>query len=84
MFNSGPTGSSGSSARGNAPSGYNVRQLQNFSPEMMELFQSLIGGVGGGAKGGLDYLSKLASGDESAFTSAELQHIQLSIKHSVN
>jgi len=68
MFNAGPTGSQ--SPR-NAPAGYNVRQLQNFTPEMAELFKSLIGGVGGGAQGGLDYLSRLASGDESAFTSAE-------------
>ncbi len=68
MFNAGPTGSQ---SPGNASAGYNVRQLQNFTPEMMQFFNKLLGGAQGGTQGGLDFLSKLASGDESAFTSAE-------------
>ena len=68
MSYSGPSG--GATPR-KSPSGYNVRQMSNFTPEMMQLFNSLIGGAQGGAGGGLDFLSQLASGDESAFTSAE-------------
>lgn len=54
-------------------SGYKVRQTPNFSPEQMQLFQQLLGGLmgGGGLGGGLDFLSKLAGGDEEAFAQAE-------------
>lgn len=51
--------------------GYKTRQVSNFTPEMMSLFQSLLGGAQGGAGGGLDFLSKLASGDEDTFAQAE-------------
>lgn len=64
-------GPSGSASPRTATSGYTARQLPNFTPEMMNLFKSLLGGAQGGAGGGLDFMSKLASGDESAFTSAE-------------
>lgn len=54
-------------------SGYKVRQVPNFSPEQMQLFQRLLGGLtgGGGLGEGLDFLSQLAGGDEEAFAQAE-------------
>lgn len=54
-------------------SGYKLRQTPNFSPQQMQLFQQLLGGLmgGGGLGGGLDFLSKLAGGDEEAFAKAE-------------
>jgi hypothetical protein len=65
--------STGTASPRSSPSGYKVRQVSNFSPEQMNLFQTLLGGLtgGGGLGGGLDFLSKLASGDESAFGEAE-------------
>lgn len=62
---------SGTSSPKNKISGYDVRQLQNFSPEMMNLFRSLLGGAQKGTSGGLDFLSGLANGDEEAFEDAE-------------
>lgn len=56
--------------RGNI-SGYRSAQLPNFTPEMMSLFQMLLGGTQGGLGGGLDFLSKLSSGDESQFKQLE-------------
>jgi len=52
-------------------SGYKTSQVPKFTPEMMKIFGSLLSGVQGGIPGGLDYLSKLASGDEEAFAEAE-------------
>jgi hypothetical protein len=52
-------------------SGYNVRQVSNYTPEMMKLFQGLVGKAQPGATQGLDYLSKLAGGDEAAFAQSE-------------
>jgi len=52
-----------------APRGYN--QVSNFSPQMMNLFQMLLGGTTQGAGKGIDWLSKLASGDESTFNQLE-------------
>lgn len=54
-------------------SGYKVRQVPNFSPEQMQLFQRLLGGLTGGEglSGGIDFLSRLASGDEEAFAGVE-------------
>ncbi len=54
-------------------SGYNLKQTPNFTPQMKQLFDKLLGGVqgGGGLQGGLDYLSKLASGNEEAFAQME-------------
>ncbi|CAB4126517.1 hypothetical protein UFOVP80_16 [uncultured Caudovirales phage] len=60
-----PSTSSGSKA----PAGY--QRFSQFSPEMMKLFEQLLGGVQGGVGGGLDYLSGLASGDEESFKALE-------------
>ena len=56
--------------RGNI-SGYKTSQISNFTPEMMNLFQMLLGGTQGGLGGGLDFLSKLSSGDEGQFQKLE-------------
>lgn len=57
----------GATGSGNKiPSGYKRGQLQQFTPEQMDLFQSLFGHVGPGS-----YLSKLAAGDESLFGEME-------------
>lgn len=58
----GPTGKVGNKI----PSGYKMGQVQNFTPEMMQLFQSLFSHLGGGS-----YLSRLASGDQSLFAEME-------------
>lgn len=73
--NQGYRGSAGSSQGQNMagnnfkekiPSGYSKGQIQNFTPEMMELFQRLFSHVGSDS-----FLSKLASGDESNFEEME-------------
>lgn len=51
--------------------GYNVKRLQQFTPEQMQLFQQLMGGVGPGLQGGLSQLSNLAAGDQSQFEQLE-------------
>jgi hypothetical protein len=51
--------------------GHNVNQLQNFSPEMQQLFQQLIQSLSGGSAGAGDFLSKLASGDEETYQGLE-------------
>lgn len=57
----------GATGSGNKiPSGYKRGQLQQFTPEQMDLFQSLFGHVGPGS-----YLSRLAAGDESLFSEME-------------
>lgn len=48
-----------------------VKQVSNYSPEMENLLRSLVGGAQGGVGGGLDFLSKLASGDQSMFEEME-------------
>jgi len=48
------------------PKGYRKGQLQQFTPEQMQLFQSLFGNLGPDS-----YLSKLANGDESQFEQLE-------------
>lgn len=53
------------------PSGYKVRQLNNFTPEQMNMFSSQTGKTAQGANSGLDYLNRLASGDESLFEEME-------------
>jgi hypothetical protein len=58
--------SSGGGMGNKVPSGYKSGRLQNFTPEMMELFKSLFGHVGEGS-----YLSRLAGGDESLFEEME-------------
>ena len=60
-----PMGATGYKA-GKAPSGYKTGQLQNFTPEQMQLFQSLFSNAGPNS-----YLSKLAGGDQSTFDQME-------------
>jgi len=48
-----------------------VKQVATMTPEMQNLLRSLVGGAQGGAGGGLDFLSKLASGDEGMFGQME-------------
>ena len=64
----GGTGSSsGMSMRGDiVPKGYNLGQLQQFTPEQQGLFQQLFGHVGPDS-----FLSGLAGGDEAAFERVE-------------
>jgi|ERR1700755_16674 len=64
----GPTGNGlGSPAGGNKiPKGYNHGQLQQYTPEQMQLFQSLFSQVSPDS-----YLSKLAGGDQSTFQQME-------------
>lgn len=53
-------------------SGYKIRNVPNYTPEQMQLFAKLLGSAQGGLEGGgLDFLSQLAGGDESAFQQAE-------------
>lgn len=61
----------GSMARGGStgdiiPKGYRKGQLQQFTPEQMQLFQQLFGHVGPDS-----YLSRLAGGDQSLFDEME-------------
>jgi len=62
-----PTGST----PGTQPAGYGVKSIPNMTPQMQKLYDALLSGVSGGSTGGLDYLSKLASGDESTFNKLE-------------
>jgi hypothetical protein len=68
----GPTGSNvGSTATGKwagdkLPSGYKARQMANFTPEQMNLFQQLFGLVSPES-----YTGRLAAGDESLFNEME-------------
>jgi len=48
------------------PKGYQQGQLQQFTPEQMQLFQQMFGHLGQGS-----FLSKLAGGDESQFEQLE-------------
>lgn len=52
-------------------SGYKSAQMPNFTPEMFELFNKLLGGISGGVGGATDFLSKLAGGDEGMFEQLE-------------
>lgn len=72
-----PRGAAGGNVRGRAagdkfgsqvqgPEGYNVRAFQQFTPEGLDLLQSLFSHAEPGG-----YLSKLASGDQSAFGDIE-------------
>lgn len=67
-YGAGPAGLA--SSAGNI-SGYNVRQLPLYSSEQQQLFNAILGGVSPGAKQGVDYLSKLAGGDEGTFQGGE-------------
>lgn len=57
--NSRPTG-------GKIPSGYNLGQIPNFTPEQMQLFRSMFSQVGPDS-----YTGRLAAGDESLFNEME-------------
>lgn len=48
------------------PSGYKVGQMQQFTPEQMQLFQSLFGQLGSGSN-----LARLAGGDQELFEQME-------------
>lgn len=65
-----PTGAKDSNATGyykeKIPKGYKGGRLQQFSPEQIELFQSLFGHLGPES-----YLARLAGGDEEAFKEIE-------------
>lgn len=52
-------------------SGYKTVQMPQFTPQQMQMFQKLMGGVGGGIDQSMDYLTKMASGDESMFEQME-------------
>jgi hypothetical protein len=61
------TGSRKSTMTGDRiPRGYEMGQLQQFTPEQMQLFQQMFGHVGPNS-----YLSKLAGGDQAAFEQLE-------------
>jgi hypothetical protein len=69
MMAAGPTGMSfGSRMTGGdkIPKGYKMGQIQNFTPEQMQLFQQMFGHVGPDS-----YLSKLARGDQGMFEQLE-------------
>jgi hypothetical protein len=60
-------GMSGGGGKGDIiPKGYNVGQLQNFTPEAMDLYQQLFGYLGPDSD-----LARLAGGDESYFQQME-------------
>lgn len=52
------------------PSGYSQYQLPQFTPQQMQLYNQMIGSLGG-LGGGMDYLNRLASGDEELFKQIE-------------
>lgn len=56
----------GSSFQSSTPKGYDVGRMQQFTPEQMQLFQSMFSNVGPDS-----YLSKLAGGDQSLFNEME-------------
>jgi hypothetical protein len=64
-MNNSMTGSSGVSGN-KIPSGYKAGQLQQFTPQQLQLFQQLFSHVGPES-----YLSKLAGGDQSQFAEME-------------
>lgn len=53
------------------PSGYKAGQLSQFTPEQMQLFQSLIAGLQPGLGKGMEHLGGLAAGDQSKFAELE-------------
>lgn len=59
-------GATGAGMGNKVPKGYQAGRMQQFTPEQMQLFQSMFGGVGGDS-----YLSRLASGDQSLFGEME-------------
>jgi hypothetical protein len=53
------------------PEGYELGRIQQFTPEMMQLFQSLFGHLGPDS-----FLSKIAGGDQEAFAEMERPALQ--------
>jgi hypothetical protein len=67
-----PSNYSGFAAPKSNISGYkSLGSVKNFTPQQMQLFQSLLGAAQPGAQQGLGYLGKLAGGDEEAFAQSE-------------
>lgn len=62
----GPTGGARGMPTGQKIGGHKVESLQQFTPEQMNLFQSMFSNVSPDS-----YLSKLAAGDESTFNQIE-------------
>lgn len=52
-------------------SGYSLKQIPNFTPDQMQLFQNLLSSVTPGAQQGINYLQKLSSGDNTLFEQLE-------------
>lgn len=52
-------------------SGYKQVSIPQFTPQQMQLFQQLLGKAGAGANQGLDFLNKIAGGDQGAFEQME-------------
>ena len=48
-----------------------LKQIPNFTPQQMDLFQRLLAALGPGAEQGAGFLSRLASGEEGAFEGLE-------------
>jgi len=66
---SAPTGFS--APRGNV-AGYKLKNVPNYTPEQMQIFSQLLGGLqGGGLEKGLQQQQGLAGGDEEAFGQLE-------------
>jgi hypothetical protein len=65
------SGATGAGMGNKIPRGYKLNRLQNFTPEQMQLFQSLFGHVGPDS-----FLSKIAGGDEEAFNQIERPALQ--------
>lgn len=63
--NQGMRGESGASIT-TAPSGHKQKQMQNFTPQAMKLYESMFANVGPDSQ-----LSKLANGDEETFSKIE-------------
>lgn len=61
----------GSNQRPTKIAGYNQVSLPTISPETMQLYKMLLGGVQPGIEQGLGQLSSLASGDENTFAQLE-------------
>jgi hypothetical protein len=67
-----PAMSSTGGMQGNKiPKGYSQGQMSNFTPEMMQLFQQLMGNLGPDS-----YTSRLAGGDQSLFDEMERPALQ--------
>lgn len=52
-------------------SGYKNVQMPQYTPQQMQFFQKLMGGVGGGLDQSMNYLQQMAAGDESMFEQME-------------